>query len=133
MRLPTSGGSPEQVLETPVDTAISFDCPTNRTSSCLVSRWGDGQLTFSFLDPVQGKDAVSTKLAQPGNLNWQVSPDGSRVAITSADQLREQVRILDLTKGTERNLQLPHGWLSGTSAGPKKVSPCLPPRNRPTI
>jgi len=30
--------------------------------------------------------------------------------MASRDQLREEIRILDLRNGMERNLQLPHGW-----------------------
>jgi len=44
-------------------------------------------------------------------VDWRVSSNGSRIAVASLDQLREQVRIIDFRNGTERNLQLPHGWL----------------------
>jgi Tol biopolymer transport system component len=69
-------------------------------------------LIFEALDPVQGRgrELVGTKLGQTSDLDWSVSPEGSRIAVSSADQLYEQVRILDLQKGAERNLKLPHGW-----------------------
>jgi Tol biopolymer transport system component len=112
MRLSASGGTPEQVLEIKGDPSINFDCPSSAASACLLSRWEQGQLIFYSLDPVQGQGKLvgATKMSQPNDLNWSVSADGSRIAITSGNQLKEQVRILDLANGTEHNLQLPQGW-----------------------
>ena len=113
MRFPASGGPPEQVLESPDDPTNDFNCPSLPGGLCVLSRWEQGQLIFDALDPIQGrgKELARTTLGHPNNLNWMVSPDGSRIVIASQDQLSEQIRILDLRKGTERNLQLPHGWL----------------------
>jgi eukaryotic-like serine/threonine-protein kinase len=112
MRLPASGGTPEQVLETKVDPGSNFDCPSSAASGCLLSRWEQGQLIFYSLDPLQGqgKQVGATKMSHPNDLNWSVSADGWRIAITSSDQLKEQVRILDLANGAEHNVQLPAGW-----------------------
>jgi serine/threonine protein kinase len=112
MRLPLSGGSPEQVVEAPPDVTTDFHCPSHPLNSCILSRWEQNRLIFEALDPVQGrgKELVRTKLGQASDLDWSVSPEGSRIAVSSTDQLYEQVRILDLQKGAERNLQLPHGW-----------------------
>jgi dipeptidyl aminopeptidase/acylaminoacyl peptidase len=49
-------------------------------------------------------------MSHPNDLNWSVSADGSRIAITSSDQLKDQVRILDLANGAEHNVQLSAGW-----------------------
>src|SRR5271167_199107 len=65
------------------------------------------------LDPVHslGKELARTRLGPSTYVNWRVSPEGLRIAVASPDQLGEQVRIIDLRNGTERNLQLPHGWI----------------------
>jgi serine/threonine protein kinase len=112
MRVPATGGSPEVVLEALVDRMIDFNCPSRPSSSCVISRAGQGQLIFYALDPVQGqgKEIIRTKLGRAGDLEWRISPDGSHIAIASGAQLREQIRILDLQNGTERNLSLPKGW-----------------------
>jgi serine/threonine protein kinase len=112
MRILPSGGFPEQVLETPADPMIGFDCPSRSSSSCVISRGEQDQLIFYALDPLQGqgKEVIRTKWGQTSDLSWSISPDGSRIAIASRAQLREQVRILDLRNGTERNLRLPQGW-----------------------
>src|SRR5208283_4446244 len=113
MRLPALGGSPEQVLEARLDDYAYFDCPARPASSCVLSHWEQGQLIFYALDPVQGrgKEVTRTKLGPSMRVDWRVSSNGSRIAVASLDQLREQVRIIDFRNGTERNLQLPHGWL----------------------
>jgi eukaryotic-like serine/threonine-protein kinase len=110
MRLPVAGGSPEQVVEITGDASGNFDCPSRPAGSCAVSRWEKGALIFDALDPVhgRGKELARTALGSPGDLTWAISPDGSAIAIKSSDQLHNQIRILDLRKGTERNLQLPH-------------------------
>ncbi len=112
MRVPASGGSPEQVLEAPQDPMINFGCPSHSSSSCVISRGEQSQFIFYALDPEQGqgKEIIRTKLGQTNDLRWSISPDGSHIAITSGAQLREQIRILDLQNGTERNLSLPKGW-----------------------
>ena len=62
--------------------------------------------------PCKGRVRKSfrTKLGQANDLQWNISPDGSHIAIASWTQLREQIRILDLQNGTERNLPLPKAW-----------------------
>jgi DNA-binding winged helix-turn-helix (wHTH) protein/Tol biopolymer transport system component len=113
MRFPALGGSPEQVLEARMDEAAVFHCPVRPASSCVFSHWEQGQLIFYALDAVQGrgKELARTMLGSPADLDWRVSPEGLRVAVASQAQLREQVRIIDFRNGTERNLQLPHGWI----------------------
>ena len=112
MRIPVSGGSPEQILEAAVDAPTDFHCPSRGGSSCLLSRWEAGYLIFYALDPVQGrgKEVIKTKLGRPNDLSWNMSADGLHVAITSSDQLHELMRILDVQGSAERNVQLPRGW-----------------------
>jgi eukaryotic-like serine/threonine-protein kinase len=112
MRFPVSGGTPEQVLEARMDDAAVFRCPVRPASSCVFSHWEQGQLIFYALDPVQGrgKELARTRLGLPVHYDWRVSPEGSCIALSSPDQLPDQVRILDLRNGTEHNLPLPHGW-----------------------
>jgi eukaryotic-like serine/threonine-protein kinase len=111
MRLPASGGPPEQVLEVPGATG-GFDCPYRPTSSCVLSNWEQGQLIFYALDPVQGqgKELARTRLGLSADLDWKISQEGFRIAVFGGDQPRGQIRILDLRNGTEHNLQLQHGW-----------------------
>ena len=110
MRFPVSGGTPEQILESPVEATSNFHCPFRPASSCVWSHWEKGQLIFYALDAIQGKgkELAKTKLELPEDLNWSVSSDGSQIAFSSSDQLHEQIRILDMRNGSEHNVQLPH-------------------------
>jgi serine/threonine protein kinase len=112
MRFPAAGGSPEQVLETRMDTATDFLCPSQPANPCLLSRWEQGQLIFYAVDPIHGRGnwIARTKMGMPGMLDWCITDDDSRIAIVSSDQLSEKIRILDLRNGTERDFQLPKGW-----------------------
>ena len=115
MRYSTSGGSPEQVLETPVDPMIDFNCPSRPSSSCVISRWDQGQLIFFALDPLrgQGGEISRTKLEHRNDLSWNVSQDGSHVAIGLLPG--RKVRLLDLRNRTERDIQLSKGGDVGGS------------------
>jgi|HubBroStandDraft_6_1064221.scaffolds.fasta_scaffold00424_8 Tol biopolymer transport system component len=112
MRVPVGGGSPEQVLETQADDATDFFCASHEGTACVISREDHGQLVFTSLDPVhgEGKELVRTKLGSSANLDWSVSRDASLISVSGSGQLAEQVRILDLRKGTERNIRIPKGW-----------------------
>jgi serine/threonine protein kinase/Tol biopolymer transport system component len=113
MRYPISGGSPEQVLEGKID-EVYFDCHARPASSCVLSRSEQGQFIFYALDPVegQGKELARTKSGSHGD--WSVSYDGSRIAVEAGGQLGPQIEILDVRNGTERSVQLPHGWHMGS-------------------
>jgi eukaryotic-like serine/threonine-protein kinase len=117
MRFAISGGTPTQVLQMPGApglTATNFDCPTNPTSSCLISHWDRGHLIFYALDPIrgQGEEVARTKPEQPIGGLWAISPDGSRVACENWDQRGHQISILELRSGTEINVPLAPGALS---------------------
>jgi eukaryotic-like serine/threonine-protein kinase len=111
MRYPLSGGAVEKLAKFPADATTLADCPM-RTGTCVLSRWSQRELIFYALDPVQGqgKELARTRLEMPDDLGWRISPDGSRVAMKSKDQLSGFVRILDFAKGTQVDLKLPTGW-----------------------
>jgi Tol biopolymer transport system component len=106
MRLPVAGGPPEQVLNTPLEASAYFDCPSRLGSSCVLGRREKIDMVFYALDPVHGlgKELARSKVQAPSDSIWSVSPDGLRIAIAG-----RTVRVLDLTTGTERKLQLPPG------------------------
>ena len=109
MRLPTSGGPPEQVLEAPIEGTYGFDCSYHPGGFCAFSRLEQGRRIFYVLDPLQG---LGKEVARTQGLTGDsaISPEGTRIAAATGDRLGEQVRILDLRNGAERNLQLPQAW-----------------------
>jgi len=112
MRIRTSGGSPELIAEVPLNPSFNLHCSNRGKSTCLLSRWERGELVFYSFDPLrgQGSQVSQTRMEMASDLDWSLSPDGSRIAVKSADQMRGQIRILDLRDGTERNVSLPQGW-----------------------
>jgi eukaryotic-like serine/threonine-protein kinase len=112
MRVPASGGSPEQVLEAPLDGIVNFGCPSRPSSSCVISRGEGDQLIFYALDPLQGqgKEITRTDLGQANGLDWSISPDGSQIAVGGLAQRPDGVRIIDLQNRKERNFSIPKGW-----------------------
>jgi len=111
MRVPSSGGTPEPVAQYPVDVTTYVRCPSNHGSSCVLSRWEQNHLTFYVFDILkgQGKELARTYIQHPNSLGWSISSNGARIAITSDDRLKERIRILDTTKASENDLQLPKG------------------------
>ncbi len=112
MRLPAGGGSPEKLLEFPQDPTTFFHCPSGSSGSCALSLLEGDDLIFYALSPLKGKgkELARTKLGKVTGLDWMISPDGSRIAL-QCDQLRRQVRVLDLGRGTQRDVSLPKGWI----------------------
>jgi Tol biopolymer transport system component len=114
MRIPTSGGSAAKILEAAADdSATDFRCPSGTSGSCVLNGWEQGHLIFYSFDPVKGKgkELARTKLPRPGDdLDWSVSPDGLRIAISTPRLLGAQVRVLDTRNGTEHTLKLAEGW-----------------------
>ncbi len=115
MRLPVAGGPPEQILETPMNPATAFDCPARGSGPCILSRWQNGQLLFYALDPTQGLGEALAHIAvrPPASsdfLNWQLSPDGTKIAICSQDQLPGHIVVLQTSGGASQEIPLPAGW-----------------------
>jgi Tol biopolymer transport system component len=110
-RVPLAGGPSELVLEEPG--IGSYKCARLPSSLCIYSRIDNGLQRFFTFDPAGGK--VSELLAAkrpsddgPGSA-WSLSPDGKYLASPkSADPNQETgVRIMDITKGTHREISVP--------------------------
>jgi len=122
MRLPAAGGSPELILEAPMDETPSFDCPSHPDSACVFSRSEQGHRSYYVLDPVEGLGKALGK--SQGDDLFAISPDGVRIAVTSVDKLGQQAHILDLRNGTERIFPLPpyrHIWSLAWAADGKAL------------
>jgi len=126
MRFATSGVMPEQVLQVqglPGLATVLFDCPTEASGSCVISRVEQGRLVFYALDPIrsQGREIARTQFEQSNVENWAISPDGSRIAVVNVTKQGEQISILELGNGAERAVPLPIAWrvfaLSWTTKG----------------
>jgi len=102
MRTPLTGGAAEQILESPWDLTVQFDCPTHADANCLFSQKEKDELVFYALDPLRGLGKGVARTREPVGLAWGISRDGTRVAISDATGLR----LIDLRNGAEHELEL---------------------------
>ena len=99
MRIPIGGGPAETVMDVKggfvrflwrrphqhMPEAIrAFAAPRMRPEVALLAEADDTQITFSAFDPVQGRKAELVKVPANKELTrWDLSPDGSRVALSA--------------------------------------------------
>jgi serine/threonine protein kinase len=111
MKIPSSGGISQTVLNSSMPPMTNFDCPVNPAASCVVGRAEHGQFALYAVDLAHGlgRELARTKMGDADDLNLAISSDGARAAISSEDQLPGRIRFMDFAKGTERDLVLPRG------------------------
>ncbi len=113
MRAPLVGGPSEVVTElkghpgllnntdptNSVGGLPSFRCVSHATT-CVLAEQGENQVVFTVFDPVQGRKPESTKVAAtPDLISWDLSPDGTRVALSTFDYKTADVEIVSLAGG----------------------------------
>jgi hypothetical protein len=124
MRVPVEGGPPEEVpLGGPLD---EFRCPLGSGRRCVVrTTVGHQYYAFHELDPVRGMGRELARTAWQSEVvwDWDISPDGSEVAIPNHDSGSARIRVVPLGDGAggrgEREVVL-HGLtdLSGLVSAP---------------
>ncbi len=99
-RIPVSGGTPQIVLP---DNSFNseFRCGLKAGARCVLRMVENDQLVFYELDPVRGK---GRELARTGwgplvVGDWDISPDGSQVAIPNHDPRDARLRLVPLDRG----------------------------------
>ena len=132
MRVPVSGGSPQFVLEsggfpgpppisserTPLDRRQypALRCAASSTGRCVLGEAKQRQFIFSEFNPLGGDKRELARLnLDPSILFvWDLSPDGSRVAV--AERLQSgKIRIIDLNTAAVRDLTV--DWANLDSIG----------------
>jgi eukaryotic-like serine/threonine-protein kinase len=114
MRLPITGGSPKLVL-----TANLEDGPRcakfPATLCALAERAADRKtIVFSALDPVngRGRELAALKTEGTDDYQWDLSPDGGRIAVLKNHEGR--IQILSLNGLSPKDITV-HGWKTLTS------------------
>jgi Tol biopolymer transport system component len=131
MRRPVAGGSPEMVLQEPGgDAAITpqqngpdaqtiyvwdYKCPLRPGSPCVLGEKKGNDLNFYSFDPVRGKGKQLAKaVVRPFfGWDWDVSPDGSRLALIGSAGHDFRIDLLNFSDSTwhETPLERPLGLL----------------------
>jgi Tol biopolymer transport system component len=105
LRVPISGGAPVLVLEASRGAAVR--CAHAR-SVCVLSELNraQGELVFTAIDAVQGRSSELVRLATDlaGSPAWDLSPDGSSVAIVDLDERKDSIRLVELESGSSRSI-----------------------------
>jgi Tol biopolymer transport system component len=111
MRMPSGGGKPEPV---PVDgkTSEEFRCGSRTNSRCVIRSKENRQFVFRELDAVKGKGRVlaRTVIAALLIFDWDLSPDGTMLAIPNHDPQAAQIRLVPLggaAGADEQLIQIP--------------------------
>jgi Tol biopolymer transport system component len=133
MRVPVSGGSPQFVLEaggfpgpppisserTPLDRRQypGLRCSTSSAGRCVLGEANERQFVFSEFHPMNGSKRELARLDMDPSILfvWDLSPDGSRIAVTERMQQNGRIRIVDLTTKAVHELSI--DWANLDSIG----------------
>jgi hypothetical protein len=124
MRRPVAGGSPDLVLQEPGGSPALLDyrfyvwdykCPLRPGSPCVLGEKNGNDLDFYSLDPVRGKGKQLGKAevrSQECCMDWDVSPDGSRLALIGREKHSGRIELLTFSDSTWQEIspQRPFGY-----------------------
>jgi Tol biopolymer transport system component/predicted Ser/Thr protein kinase len=111
-RRPVGGGSPEMVLEEPAGVDWGFLCPVRPGSSCVLSQREGKDRVFYLLDPIRGKGSQLGKIevSEARFEAWNISPDGSRLALVDDNKYQGRVEVLTLADHAWHEVAVEPGW-----------------------
>jgi Tol biopolymer transport system component len=109
VRVPLSGRTSEFVARTTLD----YRCARSPANLCLFDQPSLDRKRLGFItgDPVHGgqREVMTIDTDPDGIYSWDLSPDGSHVAIVNAGDHEGHIRILPITGGAVRDLTV-KGW-----------------------
>ncbi len=112
-RQPMAGGTPETVLQEPGDVKWNYGCGTRQGAICVLSRDEGEDTVFYLLDAQRGKGTEISRIAHKSDLNlvdltqWNVSPDGSRLAYAMS---QKRIGILSTRDRRWHEIAVPQPW-----------------------
>jgi Tol biopolymer transport system component len=120
MRRPVAGGPPDRILEEPAGASVlqdlglyvwDYKCPLRPGIPCVLGEKKGNELDFYSLDPLQGKGKHLGKTEVWRFMNWDVSPDGSRLALIGqrGDKHLGKIEVLTLSDSTWQEISPERG------------------------
>jgi len=107
MRVPVDGGTPEEVaIGGPLD---EFRCALNAGTRCVLRTTAQGDhYSYYDLNPIRGKgrELARTKWTPEVLGDWDVSPDGTQVAIPNHSAQFGRIRVVNLDGRGEHEVEL---------------------------
>jgi hypothetical protein len=124
MRRAVGGGSPDLVLQEAGGAPALLDyrfyvwdykCPLRPGSPCVLGEKNGDDLDLYSLDPVRGKGKQLGKaevLSQDCCMDWDVSPDGSRLALIGTEKHHGRIDVLTFSDSTWQEItpERPFGY-----------------------
>lgn len=114
MRVPVTGGTPAEV---PIGGLLDeFRCALAPGKRCVLrTTLADGHFAYYDLDPIKGKgrELARTKSSLRILGDWDVSPDGTQVAIPNHDSREARIRIVSLQQTEHNSMQKREVVLAG--------------------
>lgn len=117
MRIPVEGGQPEMVLTPkwspqlaiPSGFGWPFACAKAPATLCLIAEQSEdgSQLAFSAFDPVKGRGKIVTEFAldPSGQYAWDLSPDGTSIAILKNSEMK--ISLLRVKGANTKEISVP--------------------------
>ena len=106
-RVPISGGAPEPVLD--ASRGAEARCASAH-ATCVLSELDklNSELVFTGFDPLGGRKSELLRLAVDAEATtaWDLSPDGSTIAIVGIDQPKDRIRLVELDSGSAHSIPL---------------------------
>jgi serine/threonine protein kinase len=97
MRIPLEGGPPETIVP---DAGLQgeYNCSTRPAGRCVFRSVQDQQFLFWELHPVRGtgRELARTAWSPAIVADWDISPDGSQIAIPNHDPRDARIRVVPL-------------------------------------
>jgi eukaryotic-like serine/threonine-protein kinase len=104
MRVPITGGAPQSVMTAPIYNA--FRCARSPATLCVFTEWpGHKQLIFTAFDPVKGRGRELARFGtdpKAENFSWDLSPDGTRIAVMKSEE--PKIYMLSLSSQARREI-----------------------------
>ncbi len=104
MRVPTGGGPAEKVMDLEEPSVIRTSSAAG--SQCVISEPEGPGMVFSTLDPLKGRGRRLARVELPAISLWDLSPDGSRVAVVDSRDSIPRIEVVPLAGGPGREVRL---------------------------
>ena len=107
LRISLSGGLP-QVVSPPGHFRGTFGCARLPSTRCVIAEPDSHETVFYSLDPSRGigKELARLALDPVAPASWSVSPDGSRLAVSSLTENGQKIAFLTLADNSQRDLSV---------------------------
>ena len=105
MRIPVAGGPVEKVLD--IHGIATFRSPRATGSSPVLCELQSGSIVFSGFDPLRGRGPELSRAEGSNQPLWDLSPDGSTIAmvVESQDSI-PRIRLLSTSNASSREIRL---------------------------